>query len=35
MMGDKREVALASLLAPPPAEEEQETLEDTEVEVLA
>jgi hypothetical protein len=34
MMGDKREVALASLLAPPPAEEKQETLEG-EVEVLA
>jgi hypothetical protein len=28
-------VALASLLAPPPAEEEQEALEGTEVEVLA
>ena len=34
MMGDKREVALASLLAPA-AEEEQEGIEGTEVEVLA
>ena len=35
MMGDKREMALASLTAPPPPAEEQEGLEDADAEVLA